>query len=107
CRVGQDCSVEEWERSSRSFGLSGDVQSCGNEKGLHRIRREHAARTPSLRLLQGLGKRLAHKLRIKGRFTMNKYFSLTILVLILLAYPVAQTAAHEANPKSWTGTVRG
>ena len=38
---------------------------------------------------------------------MNKYLSLTILVLILLAYPVAQTAAHDANPKSWTGTVRG
>ena len=38
----EDCSVEEWERSSRSFGLSGDVQSCGNEKGLHRIRWEHA-----------------------------------------------------------------
>jgi len=38
---------------------------------------------------------------------MNKYLILTILVLILLAYPVAQTAAHDANPKSWTGTVRG
>jgi hypothetical protein len=38
---------------------------------------------------------------------MNKYFSLTILVLILLVYPVVQTAAHDANPKSWTGTVRG
>ena len=38
---------------------------------------------------------------------MNKYLSLTILVLILLAYPVAQIAAHDANPKSWTGTVRG
>ena len=38
---------------------------------------------------------------------MNKYFSLTILVLILLTYPAAPTAAHDANPKSWTGTVRG
>ena len=38
---------------------------------------------------------------------MNKDLSLTILVLILLAYPVVQTAAHDANPKSWTGTVRG
>ena len=38
---------------------------------------------------------------------MNKYLSLTILVLILLAYPMAQTAAHDANPKSWTGAVRG
>ena len=38
---------------------------------------------------------------------MNKYLSLTILVLILLAYPVAPTAAQDVNPKSWTGTVRG
>ena len=38
---------------------------------------------------------------------MNKYLSLRILVLILLAYPAALTAAHNANPKSWTGTVRG
>jgi len=38
---------------------------------------------------------------------MNKYLGLGILVLILWAYPVAQTAAHDVNPKSWTGTVRG
>jgi hypothetical protein len=38
---------------------------------------------------------------------MNKYLSLGILVLNLLAYPAAPTAAHDANPKSWTGTVRG
>jgi hypothetical protein len=38
---------------------------------------------------------------------MNKYLSLRLLVLILLAYPAAWTAAHDANPKSWTGTVRG
>ena len=38
---------------------------------------------------------------------MNKYLGLKILVLILLAYPTALTAAHDANPKSWTGTVRG
>ena len=38
---------------------------------------------------------------------MNKYLSLTILVLILLAYPVAPIAAQDVNPKSWTGTVRG
>ena len=38
---------------------------------------------------------------------MNKDLSLTILVLILLTYPAAPTAAHDANPKSWTGTVRG
>ena len=38
---------------------------------------------------------------------MNKYLGLRILVLILLAYPAALTAAHNANPKSWTGTVRG
>ena len=38
---------------------------------------------------------------------MNKYLSLRLLVLILLAYPAALTAAHDANPKSWTGTVRG
>src|SRR5437879_13718030 len=38
---------------------------------------------------------------------MNKYLSLTTLVLILLAYPVAPIAAQDVNPKSWTGTVRG
>ena len=38
---------------------------------------------------------------------MNKYVGLGILVLILWAYPAAQTAATDANPKSWTGTVRG
>jgi len=38
---------------------------------------------------------------------MNKYLSLKILVLILLAYPAALTAGHDANPKSWTGIVRG
>ena len=38
---------------------------------------------------------------------MNKYLGLGTLVLILLAYPAAPTAAHDANPKSWTGTVRG
>ena len=38
---------------------------------------------------------------------MNKYLSLRLLVLILLAYPAAWTAAHDANPKRWTGTVRG
>ena len=38
---------------------------------------------------------------------MNKYLGLGILVLILWAYPAAPTAAHDANPKSWTGTVRG
>jgi len=38
---------------------------------------------------------------------MNKYVGLGISVLILWAYPGAQTAAHDANPKSWTGTVRG
>jgi hypothetical protein len=38
---------------------------------------------------------------------MNKYLGLGILVLNLLAYPAAPTAAHDANPKSWTGTVRG
>jgi hypothetical protein len=38
---------------------------------------------------------------------MNKYLSLRILVLILLSCPAALTAAHNANPKSWTGTVRG
>ena len=36
-----------------------------------------------------------------------KYLGLRILVLILLAYPAALTAAHEAKPQSWTGTVRG
>ena len=38
---------------------------------------------------------------------MNKYLGLGIFVLNLLAYPAAPTAAHDANPKSWTGTVRG
>ena len=38
---------------------------------------------------------------------MNKYVGLGILVLILWAYPAAQTAAREENSKSWTGTVRG
>ena len=38
---------------------------------------------------------------------MNKYLGLGILVLNLLAYSAASTAAHDANPKSWTGTVRG
>jgi uncharacterized protein YdeI (BOF family) len=38
---------------------------------------------------------------------MNKDLGLKILVLILLAYPAAPTAAHDANPKSWTGIVRG
>ena len=38
---------------------------------------------------------------------MNKYQGLGILVLILLADPAALTAAHDASPKSWTGTVRG
>jgi hypothetical protein len=38
---------------------------------------------------------------------MNKYVGLGLLVLILWAYPAAQTAANDANPKSWTGTVRG
>ena len=38
---------------------------------------------------------------------MNKHLGLGILILNLLAYPAAPTAAHEANPKSWTGTVRG
>ena len=38
---------------------------------------------------------------------MNKYLGLRILVLILLAYPAALTAAPDANPKSWTGAVRG
>jgi hypothetical protein len=38
---------------------------------------------------------------------MNKYVGLGMLVLILWAYPAAQTAANDANSKSWTGTVRG
>ena len=38
---------------------------------------------------------------------MNKYVGLGILVLILWAYPAAQTAANDANSKSWIGTVRG
>ena len=41
---------------------------------------------------------------IPERFAMNKYLSLRVLVLILLAYPAALTAAHDAG---WTGTVRG
>jgi len=36
---------------------------------------------------------------------MKAYLSL--LILILLAYPPAQTAADDAQPRSWTGTVRG
>ncbi|HEY3198413.1 MAG TPA: hypothetical protein VGJ57_10390 [Nitrospirales bacterium] len=38
---------------------------------------------------------------------MNKYLVLKIFVLIVLAYPAALTAAHDAKPQSWSGTVRG
>ena len=41
---------------------------------------------------------------------MKNYLGPKILVLILLAYPAVLAAAHDANPanpKSWTGIVRG
>src|SRR5688572_12733054 len=55
----------------------------------------------------GIGEEALTETATYARFTMNKYLGLKILVLMLLAYPAALTAAHDANPKSWTGTVRG
>jgi len=54
-----------------------------------------------------IGEEVPAPASIKERFNLNKYLSPRVLVLILLAYPAALTAAHDANPKSWTGTVRG